>query len=349
MSPKQDRCDAILEAVVRLYSGSGQPVSSGLVARWLGGRVSSATVRTVMGHLEEDGLLAKPHASAGRMPTDAGFRAFVNRVLSGDDALVPSAPGHLAISDLAPVERELARSAGTHAMVKSLAALLCRLTDSISIIMGPAWDTIRALRLDLYPKEGRRVLMVLVLENALVRTGTFAVDEDYPPEVLDDAARLLTERISGRTVAEIRGGVLAALDADADPAGRCATEVAVRGQELFGDVETAELELMGVANVLDEPEFSDPERLKKLVRFLESPNAIRETLQRLSPENRDGLAVWIGEENPVDDLRSFGMISSPFPLAGRQGTLAVLGLRRMSYDRAIHGVQALLRSLHRLS
>ena len=344
MSPNPDRRDTILEAVVRLYSGSGQPVSSGLVARWLGGRVSSATVRAVMGRMEEEGLLTKPHASAGRMPTDAGFRTFVNRLLAGDGALVPAPVG-----DLMRVERELERSAGTHAVVKSLAALLCRLTDSISIIMGPAWDSVRALRLDLYPKEGRRVLMVLVLENALVRTGTFAVQEDYTTEVLDDAARLLTERISGRTVAEIRGGVLAELDAAAGPVGRCATEVASRGQELFGDVETADLELMGVANVLDEPEFSDPDRLKKLVRFLESPNAIRETLQRLSPENTDGLAVWIGEENPVDDLRSFGMISSTFPLAGREGTLAVLGLRRMSYDRAIQGVQALLRTLHRLS
>lgn len=344
MSLREDRHDTILEAVVRLYSDTAQPVSSGLVARWLGGRVSPATVRVVMGRLEDEGLLVKPHASAGRVPTDTGFRVFVNRVLSGDGVPAPA-----PLNDLGRVERELERSAGTHAMVKALAALLCQLTDSISIIMGPAWDSVRALRLDLYPKEGRRVLMVLVLENALVRTGTFAVEEDYASEVLDDAARLLTERITGRTVAEIRGGVLATLDADAGPAARCATDVAGRGQDLFGDVETAELELMGVANVLDEPEFSDPDRLKKLVRFLESPHAIRETLQRLSPENRDGLAVWIGAENPVDDLRSFGMISSPFPLAGRQGTLAVLGLRRMSYDRAIHGVQALLRTLHRLS
>ncbi|MBU0743021.1 heat-inducible transcriptional repressor HrcA [bacterium] len=344
MSPTEDRRDAILDAVVRLYSGSGQPVSSSLVSRWLGGPVSSATVRAVMARLEEDGLLVKPHTSAGRIPTDAGFRAFVNRLLAGVGALVPAPAAVLRPQ----VELELERSAGTHAMVKALASLLCRLTDSISIIMGPAWDSVRALRLDLYPKEGRRILMVLVLENALVRTGTFAVDSDYSPEILDDAARMLTERVSGRTVSEIRGGVLASLAPETSPAGRCAHEMAHLGSELFGDVETAELELMGVANVLDEPEFSDPDRLKKLVRFLESPSAIRETLQRLSPENEEGLAVWIGSENPVDDLQSFGMIASPFHLAGRQGILAVLGLRRMPYDKAIQGIHSFLQTLNRL-
>jgi len=344
MPTTEDRRDAILDAVVRLYSGSGQPVSSILVARWLGGRVSSATVRAVMARLEDDGLLVKPHASAGRIPTDAGFRTFVNRLLVGDEGLVPAPAAMLRPQ----VEQELERSAGTHAMVRALAALLCRMTDSISIIMGPAWDAVRALRLDLYPKEGRRILMVLVLENALVRTGTFAVAEEYTPEILDDAARLLTERITGRTVSEIRGGVLDGLDSGPSAAGRCADEMVRLGAELFQDVESADLELMGVANVLDEPEFSDPERLKKLVRFLESPSAIRETLQRLSPENDEGLAIWIGSENPVDDLRSFGMISSPFPMAGRQGILAVLGLRRMSYDKAISGVNALLHTLNRL-
>ncbi len=344
MSPKEDRRDAILDAVVRLYSSSGQPVSSTLVSRWLDGKVSSATVRAVMGCLEDDGMLTKPHTSAGRIPTDAGFRAFVNRLLTGVTAASPA-----PVALLRPqVELELERSAGTHAMVKALASLLCRLTDSISIIMGPAWDAVRALRLDLYPKEGRRILMVLVLENALVRTGTFAVDNDYSPEILDDAARLLSERISGRTVAEIRSGVLTSLAPETSVAERCAHDVAHLGSDLFNDVETAELELMGVANVLDEPEFSDPNRLKKLVRFLESPSAIRETLQLLSPENEEGLAVWIGSENPVGELRSFGMISSSFPLAGRQGTLAVLGLRRMPYDKAIHGVQALLHTLNRL-
>jgi len=340
MARKDDREFQVLSAVVRLYSQTGLPVSSALVARWLDGAVSSATIRADMQRLEEKGLLGKPHTSAGRVPTDAGFRAFVNRLLQGGEAAAPR--------ELMPqVAQELQRSGSTHAMVKALAALLSRLTDNIGIILGPAWDTVRAQRLELYAKEGRRILMVLVLDNAMVRTGTIAVEETFTADVLADASRLLSERLHGLTIRQIREGALEDLDRG-DPVGRCASELARRGGDLFKDVEEGELELMGVTNVLDAPEFSDPERLKNLVRFLESPRAIRDALQRLSPENRDGIAVWIGSENPIDELRGFSLVSSPCEMDGRRGVLAVLGLRRMPYDRAIGGMQMLVRTLRTL-
>jgi heat-inducible transcriptional repressor len=312
------------------------------VARSLGEDVSSATIRNEMARLEREGLLTKLHHSAGRAPTDTGFRVFVNQLLSrGADTT-----GTAALAPL--VERELDRSAGAHAVVKALAALLCRLTDNIGIIMGPAWDGVRARRVDLYRKEGRRILMVLTLDNALVRTGTFRIEQDVTPEILDDAARILSERVYGKSVARLRAGALDGLPDDDSPASRVALDLARQGDELFSDVEETELELMGVANVLDEPEFQEPERLKKLVRFLESPREIRSALRRLSPENDEGIAVWIGSENPIDELRPFSLVSSAFPLDGQRGVLAVLGLRRMPYDRAIHGLQTLVDSLKQM-
>ncbi len=343
MISRTDREFQVLAAVVRLYSETGQPVSSSLVATWLGGTVSSATIRADMKRLEDEGVLAKPHTSAGRIPTDVGFRRFVNRILEGgaNSPLAESLPAPL-------VERELQRSSGSPGMIKALATLLARLTENIGIILGPAWDEVCAERVELHHREGGRILMVLVLQNALVRTGTIAVERSFTPEVLHDASRLLSERVNGRTVREIRGGALAGLEGAGDAAGLCASEVARRGDALFGDVEEADVELMGVANVLDEPEFSEPERLKNLVRFLESPRTIRSALQRLSPENDDGIAVWIGSENPVDELQPFSIVSSPWEVDGRRGVLAVLGLRRMSYDRAIQGMQVLVRSLKHL-
>lgn len=341
---KEKRRQQILDAVVRLYSETGQPVSSGLVARWLGGDVSSATVRSVMSGLENDGMLEKPHTSSGRVPTDRGFRAFVNRFL----ARWPEAGDHRSSEMLQIVDKELQRAAGTHAMVKSLASLLCRLTTSIGIILGPSWDGVKALRIELHPREANRVLMVLVLENALVRTRIVNLDRYYEPLLLEDAARFISERISGRTVAEIRGGVLSSFDPEASPAARCASDVASLGGDLFADVEQAEIELTGVANVLDEPEFSEADRLKTLIRFLESPSTIRDVLRRLNPPDDRGITVWIGSENPVAALRHFSLVSAPFAVSGRGGVMAVLGLRRMPYDRTIAGLDALVRSLNSL-
>jgi len=244
------------------------------------------------------------------------------------------------------VNRELERSAGAHAMVRALASLLSRLTDNIGIILGPTWDAVRAQRLELHPREGRRVLMVLVLENALVRTGIVTVEQDYPVEVLDDAARFLSERISGLTVAEIRSGVLPSLAGEASREGRCARDLVEQGRDLFVDVEEAEIELNGVARLLDEPEFSDAAHLKTLIRFIESPRTIRDSLRRLQPDGEDGISVWIGAENPVAELRPFSLVSSPYRLDGRRGVLAVLGLRRMPYQRTIHSLRVLMRSLN---
>jgi heat-inducible transcriptional repressor len=331
----------ILDAVVRLHIETGKPVSSSIVARLLRGAASAATIRMIMKRLEDDGLLLKPHASAGRVPTDRGYRVFVDRLLADWPLQLWELPRHLQQA----VREEIQRAAGSHEMIRALASLLSKLTASISIILGPSWDTVRALRVDLYPKEGRRVLMVLVLENALVRTSVVPVDADYPAPIVEEAARILSERICGLTVAEIRSGVLVSLEATISPARRCALELARRGRELFADLEEGEIRLEGVGNVLGEPEFSDPEQLKALVRFLESPVAIREALWRLRPQGAGELAVWIGAENPIGELRSFSLLSSAFAVEGRQGLLAVLGPRRMPYQRAVSSIDAVRRSL----
>jgi heat-inducible transcriptional repressor len=275
------------------------------------------------------------------VPTDRGYRAFVDRLL----AAWPLHRWELTRREQRMVEADLQRTAGTLAVIKVIASLLSRLTANIGIILGPSWESVRALRMDLYPKEGRRVLMVLVLENALVRTAQLRLDEDYPSPVVEEAARVISERIAGRTVAEIRRSILASFDAVASPAGRCASHVARRGRELFEDVEESDVELEGVANVLNEPEFSDPGRLKALVRFLESPRSIRDALQRLSLQAEDGLGIWIGEENPIGELRPFTLLSSRFDLNGRRGVLAVLGPRRMPYRRAFSSIDAVRRTL----
>lgn len=344
MVMKQSRADEILDAVVQLNIETGRPVSSDLVARYLRRACSSATVRNVMKALESEGYLEQPHTSAGRTPTDRGFRRHVDSLLAGWPLKTWELPRPLARD----VEANLARHAGSHVMVKALAGLLSRLTANISIILGPSWDQVRCLRVELYPKEERRLLMVLVLENAMVRTTLADLGEDLAPRTIEEAGRMLSERIAGRTVAEVREGVLGSIRPGVTAASRCASQLAAQGRDLFSDFEVGELELEGVTNVLAEPEFGMPETLRNLVRFLESPRSIREALQLLDREAAGHLGVWIGSENPVGDLREFTVVSHRFPLAGREGILAVLGPRRMPYHRALTGIHTLrdgLRSL----
>jgi heat-inducible transcriptional repressor len=327
----------ILDAIVRLNIETGRPVSSGLVERFMQRRVSSATIRAVMKLLEQDGYLEQPHTSAGRLPTDDGFRAFVDRLLAG---------WSLQRHDTPPSLRRLAdqglrQGMDTRDQLKALAQLLSRLTDNISIIVGPTLETVRAVRIEFYPRSARRVLMVVVLENAEVRTGLVNLPEDTPAAVIEEAARLLSSRIQGRTVSEIRKGVLGKVDLVRTPVSRCAATLAKRGVELFRDSADVQIEFEGVSNILEEPEFHDPEPLKALLRFMESPGHIRESLNLLDPASADGFRVWIGRENPLGELRRFSLMTGGYDLGGRKGLLVVLGPRRMSYQRAFHGMEIL--------
>ena len=227
--------------------------------------------------------------------------------------------------------------------VKVLARLLSRLTDNISIILGPSWDEVRAVRLELHPRSARRMFLVVILDNARVRTGLIELKEDYAPEVVQQAAALLSERLKGRTVTDIRGGCWESPDLLRTPASRCATALGMAGRSLFSGLGERELELEGVANVLNEPEFQEAEPLKALLRFIESPGNIRHSLDRLGSQDDQRFGVWIGSENPVGRLRRFTVLTGRFEMDGRPGTLAVLGPRRMSFQRVFQGIDIMRR------
>lgn len=339
MNDLGSRSQEILDAVVRLNIETGRAVSSGLVERFLNRDLSSATIRSQMKSLEEAGYLHQPHTSAGRVPTDAGFRVFVDRLQSG---------WMLQRRDIPPrVRQELVRSledpADGQDRIKIMARLMSGLTDNISIILGPSWDSVRVVRVELYPRSSRRVLMVVILDNSRVRTGLVDLTDDYPAAVVAQAADLLTERVRGRSVAEIRSDRWDAPDLVRTPASRCAEALNGAGRALFRDLGEGELELEGIGNVLDEPEFREPEPLKALLRFIESPRSIRESLERLHSLETERFGVWIGSENPVGPLRRFTILTGRFELDGGSGTLAVLGPRRMSYLRAFQGIDIMRR------
>lgn len=329
----------ILDAVVRLNIETARPVSSGLVERSLNRGLSSATIRNEMKNLERAGYLQQPHPSAGRHPTDRGFRSFVDRLQAGWALRPPEIPAALR----RVAEQEPVGAVEGADRIKALARLLSRLTDNIGIILGPSWDEVRAVQVDLVPRSRQRVLMVLILDNTRVRSGTVELSEGFAPGVVEQAAAILTKKIRGRTVAEIRDGRWDAPDLVRSPASRCATHLARAARGLMRDLGEGDLGLDGVGNVLDEPEFLEPEPLKELLRFLESPRTIRGALDSLPAGRAGAFGVWIGAENPVDGLRNFAVVTRAFEIDGRPGTLAILGPRRMAYQRAFQALEILTR------
>lgn len=336
MISNDSRSLEILDAVVRLNIETGKPVSSGLVERFLGRAVSSATIRNVMKNLEEAGFLHQPHTSAGRLPTDRGFRVFVDGLRRGWSLHRPDVPEEMRLT----ARRDLAASVGHPERIRLLAQLLSRLTRNISIIVGPSLDEVVIQRIELYPRSSTRALMVVIMASGQVRTGLVELRRDHGDLIIRQAARLISDRTRGRTVGEVRRGLLDNLDLVHTPVTHCAADIARSGKDLFQDAERGEVQLEGVNTVLDEPEFARPEPLKALLRFLESPAAIHEALETLDEQASGEVSVWIGHENPLGELQQFSVLTGRFEMDGRQGRLAVLGPRRMWYQRALQGIDA---------
>lgn len=336
-----DRALTVLTAVVRLNLETGRPVSSGLVERGMQRAVSSATVRGVMKRLEDAGYLEQPHTSAGRLPTDAGYRVYVDHLLGGWALTRHDAPAGLGEQ----VRQGVRRAAGSQDRLKLLAGLMARLTDSLSIVAGPTLAEATVRRVECYRRGGGRVLMVVLLDEAAVRTGVVTLPDDPPEQVVAAAGRLLSERVAGRTLSEATVALPDAVDLVDTPVTRCAARLARAGRELLRGTEAGEIQFDGVASVVGAPEFQEPAPLRALLRFLESSTTMRETLQQLGERTADGFGVWIGRENPVDSLRCFTVMTRRIPLDGRMGMIAILGPRRMPYLRALHGLDALRREL----
>ncbi len=332
------RSKEILEAVVRLHSETGRPVSSGLVARFLPVAPSPATIRAVMKRLEQTGHLEQPHTSAGRLPTDAGYRVYVDGLRAAWSLRRFDVP-----SEMLAAARQATPSTGGQGRIKDLARLLSLLTRNISIVAGPSLDAVSVVRLESYPRTPDKVMMVLILDNGRVQTRLVDLDADYPPAVVARAAGILSERFGGRLVGDLRGNRRPMVDLVRTPVSRCAAVLAREGVGMLEDLEESEVEMDGVARMLEEPEFQDAEPLKALIRFLESPRDIRTSLDRMYHRDREPFGVWIGAENPLRSLRNFSVVTSEIKLDGGLGLLAVLGPRRLPYQRTFQGMEILRR------
>jgi heat-inducible transcriptional repressor len=314
---------AILNAVVSEYIETAEPVGSAHITGNPGVQVSSATVRSDMAALERDGYLTQPHTSAGRIPTDKGYRFFVDTL---------GAPGALG-----PVQRQEVRRffAHVHGAVEDLlghtSGLLTNLTDYAAVVVGPTHDsaTIRSVQLvDLGPQ---RALLVVVLSDGAVEKHPLELPGDIDDTVLAAAAGHMTAHLRGRTLAD-PGTVPGPGDAAVDTAIRL-------GAQALGELASA-----------DEPEhvfvggssrmasaFDAVETVRSVLSILEQQLVVVELVEHILDR---GLSVAIGSEHGFEPLASCALVLAPVSVDGETaGTIGVVGPTRMNYPRALAAVQ----------
>jgi heat-inducible transcriptional repressor len=330
-----EREHTILEAVIRTYVETAEPAGSRMVARRFALGISPATVRNTMSDLEEKGYLFHPHTSAGRVPTDLAYRLYV-------DSLMRRAP--LTERERSAIRRQL-DSRGEGAAIEQLLAraaqVLGLLTQELGIAVAPRLDEATLERIDLAPIHEGKVLLVLTLRAAGIRTIYVDVPAAIPPSTLEAVSRVLNTRLAGLPLREIRATLPERLrDSAPDAPAAELLNVFVQGaDELFAGKPAADGELhLGRASVLaEQPEFNSGDRLRSLIELTER----RDLLQRvLGGRAGEGLHVTIGVEHGDPALSDFTVVTSEYRSAGLKGVIGVIGPTRMPYERVIALVES---------
>ena len=337
--PERDR--RILAALVQAYIDQGEPVSS----LWLASRgfgVSSATLRNVMARLEDLGYVHQPHTSAGRVPTDLGYRAYVDQLLAARRSARP-----------APQVEERLRRAGTvDDFLSHVSQEVSRASHQVGFAIGPASDTTTFEHLDFVPLGGGRVLVVLVAAGGQISHKVIDPSDRYSHEELQQAANYLNGEFRGRSMLEVRQAVMERLREERTLYDELMARALRLAISTFDEVGTAPMVfIQGTSLLLEDLGHDDPEMtiatLRTLLRMIEEKRRLVQLLDEyLSGE---GITVVIGSEHPSPDLRRFSVVTATYSDGRTAGAVGVIGPIRMKYSRAINAVDALSQAINRMA
>ena len=329
LGPLDLRSQAILRAVIEEYVSTAQPVGSQALVERYGLGVSSATVRNILAELEMAGLLTHPHTSAGRMPTDAGYRFYV-------ESIVDATP-------LPPVEQLMIRHqfgqveyASEH-WFRLAATTLAGLTRSAGLATPAKPNAAHIRRVDLVAVNERMASLILVLREGAIKQAAVNLDdtETIDQATLNRVAALLNEHLLDATAGSAEATV-ARFSAD-EPLERLARVVGERIVRILRDYDAAAVEEVfsdGLLNVMEAPEFAQSEKLRQVFTALENRAYLGELVGSVAGTGR--IRVVIGAENPRAEMHDVSLVLAPYGRPGRAlGVVGVLGPTRMSYPHAI--------------
>ena len=325
-----DRTREILRLLIRTHITSGEPVGSRTLSKYFEGKLSPATIRNIMADLEDAGLLMQPHTSAGRIPSEKGYRFYVDNL--GDS-------GKLTRADERRITRTLADSDTAEDVMFRASYLLSTISNNVGIVIAPPPGATELKHIEFVDLSDGKILVIFVSKTGLLQKKVIRAHDVYPQEELDRAGRFLVERFTGKTIPEIRNELLQIMEAE-----RLLYDRMLKLLQAWNDsVETESVPnadsvyVQGAANMINQPEFADIERMRALFRMFEEKGRLVKILNEfMSGNTMEGVQIAIGSELGIPSMRDFTVITSTY--ASRDNTVGYLGIigpTRMQYERGI--------------
>jgi len=329
--PLNERAQQLLRVLIENYIRDGQPVGSRVLSRESGLSLSSATIRNVMADLEELGFVSSPHTSAGRVPTDKGYRFFVDtllRVRPLDDAAVVS-----------EIRRQFdTQHDSSKALVAAASQLLSSVTHLAGVVTLPRTQQASITQIEFVALSENRVLVVLVFNDREVQNRIIQLERYFSPDELKRASNYLNEQVRGRTLTQVRQEILRQIKEAHEHMNQIMVDAISVAQRVF-DVSASEDErleyvIAGETNLMGVAEMSNVERLRRL---FEAFNEKRDFLHLLDQSLRaEGVQIFIGHESGYQVLDDCSVVTAPYASGDSvMGVLGVIGPTRMAYERVI--------------
>jgi len=323
-----ERAQLLLKTLIENYIRDGQPVGSRTLSRDSGLSLSSATIRNVMADLEDLGFVASPHTSAGRVPTDKGYRFFVDTLLK----LKP-----LRSEEIEEIERRLGTDAPTgRSLVQTVSQMLSSVTHMAGLVTLPNPNYVALSQIEFVALSENRALAIMVMDNREIQNRVIQLDRPYAPEELKRAANYLNESFAGRSLPAVRAQLLGQLQETRQHMNQLMQDAIQVAQKVFdtGKEEPVEYVIAGETNLMGFAELSNVDRLRRL---FEAFNEKHDILQLLDSCLRaDGIQIFIGQESGYRIIDDISVVTAPYMLDNKVvGVLGIIGPTRMAYERVI--------------
>lgn len=323
-----ERYDRILDAIVSSYICSAEPVGSRTLSRNTAFNLSPATIRNVMADLEDLGLLCQPHTSAGRIPTDKGFRYYVDHLMEG-----PELPETVQEK----IRMACARHRGNMAeMLKDGIMALSRLAPYVSVVSLPHFNQTTLKHIRFVSLNERQILAVMVSGSGSVQNVLFEMDTVFAQDDLNRFSNFLNQMVDGLTLEGVKRKIFSQMKADKDVYDSMISQVFRLSQKMLDQRVGDDSEIMidGKLNILEHPEFADIDKMKQLFRAFEEKNIMVKLLDEA--QKGEQLRVFIGVENQCEEMSVCSVVMADYGQEGQpMGKIGIIGPTRMEYSRII--------------
>ncbi|MCR5579989.1 MAG: heat-inducible transcriptional repressor HrcA [Pseudobutyrivibrio sp.] len=328
----------ILNAIIKNYLETGEPVGSRTISKYTDLNLSSATIRNEMSDLEDLGYIVQPHTSAGRIPSDKGYRFYVNNLIAAKDK---------EVSDMQ--EWMIEKTEKMESLLKNVAKVLATNTQYATMVSAPSVVSNRLKFVQLSAVDEHQVLSVVVMDGNIVKNKIINIDKPLDNETMLKLNMLLNTNLNGLTVDQINLALITKLKEQAGIHDEIIAQVLDTVAETITQDDDLQVYTSGATNIFKYPELSDSKKASELLTTFEEKQSLIELLNDSSDEESTGIQVYIGDETPISTMKDCSIVTATYELGdGVKGTIGIVGPKRMDYENVVDNIKSLKGQLDKL-